>query len=143
MLAAVLRGTNEHFDEVVVQAIEYLALEGPLELRIVKIARVQLEAVGVDWRISESRADDDFDGFALSAGVELYERVLVEAKLLLHAREAVECHIAIVAEVGYSYRRASMGSRREALMAGSMPLTRPTSPRMIVATTTITGSMMS
>ena len=35
-----------------------------------------------------------------------------------------------------------MGSRREALIAGSIPLTRPTKARITVATTTIVGSMI-
>ena len=142
MFAAMLRGADKHLDQVVVQAIEELALEGPLELRIVEIARVQLEVVSVNRRIGEPWTDDDFDRFALGAGIELDERVLVEAKLLLHAGEAVGGHLAIVADLLYSYRSASIGSSREALMAGNMPLTKPTSPRMIVATTTIVGSMI-
>src|SRR5208283_1661214 len=43
----------------------------------------------------------------------------------------------------YSYLSASMGSRREALIAGSIPLIRPTNVKMTVATNTIVGSMMS
>src|SRR5208283_6238157 len=43
----------------------------------------------------------------------------------------------------YSYLSASMGSRREALMAGSIPLTSPTNVRMMVAMTTMDGSMIS
>jgi hypothetical protein len=139
---AVLRGADEHFDEVVVQTVEELALEGPLELRIVKVAGVQFEIVNVDGWIGETRADDDFDGLTLVAGIELDERMLVEAKLVLHSRKTVGGHSAIVADGLYSYRRASIGSRREALMAGSIPLIRPTSPRMMVATTTMVGSMI-
>ncbi len=43
----------------------------------------------------------------------------------------------------HSWRRASIGSRREARMAGIIPLTSPTIPRMTVATINVTGSMSS
>lgn len=98
MFTAVLWGANEHFDEVVVQAIEYLALKGPLELWVVEIARMQFEVVGVDRRFGETGTDDYFDRFSFSASIELGQRMLVETKLLLNAREAVEGHLAIVAE---------------------------------------------
>ncbi len=48
MLFAVLRSADEHLHQVIVQAVEDLALEGPLELRVVEIARMQLEVIGVD-----------------------------------------------------------------------------------------------
>ncbi len=101
MLAAMLRSANEHLDQVVVQAIEDLALKGPLELRIVEVARMQFKVIDMDWRIGKSGTDDDFDRFAFGAGVELYEGMLVEAKLVLNARKAVGGHPAIVAEAGY------------------------------------------
>src|SRR5580658_2186932 len=41
----------------------------------------------------------------------------------------------------YSYRRASMGSRREARTAGTIPLTSPTAARMSVATISVLGAM--
>ncbi len=142
MFFAVLRSADEHLDQVVMQAVEELALKGPLELRIVEVAWVQLEVINMDGRIGEAGANDDFDGLVLSAGIELDERMLVEAKLVLHARETVGGHAAIVADEFYSYRSASIGSSREALIAGSIPLIRPTSPRMMVATTTMVGSMI-
>ena len=42
----------------------------------------------------------------------------------------------------YSYRSASIGSRREALMAGSIPLTTPTNPRMAVDASNVVKSMV-
>src|ERR1035441_1119107 len=98
MFLAVLRRADEHLDQVVVQAVEELALEGPLELRIVEIARMHLEVIGVDRRISETGPDDYFDGLAFGARIELDQRMLVELELLLHAQEAVGSHSAIVAD---------------------------------------------
>ena len=85
MLFAVLRRADEHLDQIVVQAVKNLPLERPLELRVLEIARMQLEVVGVYRRVTEPRANDDFHRFALGARVELDERMLVEAKLMLHA----------------------------------------------------------
>jgi hypothetical protein len=143
MFLAVLRRTYKHLDQVIVEAVEQLALEGPLELRVVEIARMQLEVVRVDRRIGETRTNDHLDRVALGAGVEFHQRVLVEAELVLHAGEPFEGHTAIVDDDFYSYRSASIGSSLEALIAGSMPLTNPTNPRMIVATNTIVGSIIS
>src|SRR5271169_5128902 len=98
MLLAVLRRADEHLHQVVVQAVEDLALEGPLKLRVVDIARMQLEVVGMYRRIGESRPEDDFNGLALGAGVELDQWVLVEPELLLDARQTVSGHAKIVDE---------------------------------------------
>ena len=67
------------------QAVEELALKGPLELRVVEVARVQFEVVGVDGRIGETGTDDDFDGVSFGAGIELDQRMLVEAKVVMDA----------------------------------------------------------
>ena len=98
MLFAMLRGADEHLDEVVVQAVEDLALEGPLKLCIVEIAGMQLEVVSMYWRIGKAWPDDDFDGVALGASIKLDERVLVEAQLLLDTSETVGSHARIVDE---------------------------------------------
>jgi hypothetical protein len=42
----------------------------------------------------------------------------------------------------YSYRKASIGSRREARKAGTMPLTSPTAPRMSVDAISVPGVMI-
>jgi len=41
----------------------------------------------------------------------------------------------------YSYRNASIGSKREARKAGTMPLTNPTAPRMSVDAISVPGAM--
>ncbi len=84
MFLVVLRGADEHLDEVVVQAIVELALERPFKLGIVEIARMEFEVVSMDWRIGEPGPDDHFDRFAFDASVKLHKRMLVEAELLLH-----------------------------------------------------------
>ena len=96
MFFAMLRGADEHLDQIVVQAVEELALEGPFELRVVEIAGMQFEIVDVNRRLSKFRADDHFHRIALGAGVEFDKRMLVESELVLHERKAVASHPAIV-----------------------------------------------
>src|SRR5208337_1078437 len=96
MFLAVLWRADEHLDQVVMQAVKKLALKGPLELRIVEIAWVQLEVVNVDRRIGEARANDHFDGFTFDAGIELDQRMFVKQKLVLHTRQAIGSHAGIV-----------------------------------------------
>jgi len=79
-----------------VETIEELSLKSPFELLVVEIPGVQLEDVGMYWRVGESRPDDDFHSIALGAGVELEERMLVEAELLLHPQEMFGRHARIV-----------------------------------------------
>ena len=72
------------------QRIEKLALEAPLELRMVEVARMKIEIVSVygDGFIFE--LDDDFDAFALGAGGKVKKGVFVKAKLGEDAFEAVQ-----------------------------------------------------
>jgi hypothetical protein len=70
-LGTILRRADEHFDEVVVQGVVKLALEAPLELRVVQVARMQIEIVGVNREGRVFELDDDFDAFAFRAGGEV------------------------------------------------------------------------
>lgn len=88
---AVLRGTDKHFDEVVVERVIELALESPFELRVVEVARMQVEVVGVDGNGFVLELNDDLDAFAFGAGVEGQERMFVEAEL---GKDAVKARIA-------------------------------------------------
>ena len=97
MLPAMLRGSDKHFHQIVVKAVENLPLKRPLKLWIVQVPWMEFEVVNMNRRVGEARPDYDFHRFALGAGVELHQRMLVQAKLLLHARESV-AHSAIVAE---------------------------------------------
>src|SRR5579863_7477099 len=60
-LKAILRRTNKHFHQVVVQTIVELPLQGPLELRAVQIARMQVEVVSVHRHRRILELDDQFD----------------------------------------------------------------------------------
>jgi hypothetical protein len=99
MLLAMLRRAKEHLHEIVVQAVEKLALKCPLELRVVEVTGMQFEVVGVNRRILEFRTDDYLNGFPLGAGIELDEWMLIEAQLVQHALETVRGHGRIVDEV--------------------------------------------
>jgi hypothetical protein len=81
-VGAVLRGADEHFDEVVVEGVVELALEAPFELRVVEIAGVEIEVVGVHGEAWILELDDDFDGVAFGTGGKRQQRVLIEPKLV-------------------------------------------------------------
>src|SRR5271168_3332806 len=63
-VGAVLRGADEHFDEVVVQRVVELALEAPLELMVVEVAGMEIEVIGVDRDGCVFESDDEFHSFA-------------------------------------------------------------------------------
>lgn len=69
------------------QAVEELALEGPLKLRVVQIAGMKLEIVGMHGNVRVLKLDDDFDGVAFVAGIEIEQRMFVEPELVKHALE--------------------------------------------------------
>ncbi len=98
MLLAVLWSADEHLDQVVMQTVEDLPLERPFKLSIVEVPGMQLEVVGMNRRLVETWTNDDFDGLALGPSIELDQRMLVKAKLLLNASEAIGDHFSIVDE---------------------------------------------
>jgi len=87
-LYAILWRADEHFDQVVVQAIVELALKAPFKLRMVQVARVQIEVIGMYGDAWIPELDDQFNAIALGASVEIQQRVLVEAQLGPHAFDA-------------------------------------------------------
>ena len=76
-----MRRADEHLDEIIVQRIEELALKAPFELRIVEIARMKLEVVGVNRDVFVLELDDDFNAFTLRARGEIQQWMFVEAQL--------------------------------------------------------------
>src|SRR6266702_6749139 len=80
-VGAVLRRADEHFHEVVVQRVEKLALKTPFELRVIEIARVQVEIVSVHRNALVFELNDDLDALALGAGGEIQQWVLIQAQL--------------------------------------------------------------
>jgi len=99
MLFAVLRGADEHLDQVIVQAIEKLTLKGPLELGVFEIARVQVVVVGVNFGFDESRAENHLDAFSLHPRAERDQGMLVELELIEHMGEVVIRHPVILVQV--------------------------------------------
>jgi hypothetical protein len=89
-ISAVLRRADEHLDKVIMQRIVELALETPLELGMVEIARMQIEGIGMDWDSSILELDDDFDAFAFGAGGEVQQGMFVKLEL---REDAVETGI--------------------------------------------------
>jgi hypothetical protein len=79
---------SEHLDQVIVQAIEQLALERPFELWMVKIARVHLEVIRVHGDSGILETDDDFDSIAFFPGTEVEQWVFIETQLFKHTIEA-------------------------------------------------------
>ena len=96
---SVLRRADEHLDQVIVQAVEELALEGPLELWIVEIARVQVVVVGVDLGLGKSRTQYHLNAIALCSRTKRDKRMLIELELIEHLGKAVRGHTAIVKSV--------------------------------------------
>ena len=77
----VLRVPGEHFDDVIVQAVVELALEGPGELRVFDVARVELELVGVHAERAVLEVNGKLDGLSLEPGAQLEQGVLVLGQL--------------------------------------------------------------
>ena len=96
MLFAVLWCADEHLDQIIVQAVEELALEGPLKLRIVEIARMQVVVVGVDHGLGKARTQDNLDAVALRPRTERHQRMLIQLELIEDAGQWVRTHSGIL-----------------------------------------------
>jgi hypothetical protein len=62
-----------------------LALEAPFELRVVEVAGMEIEVVGVDGDGLVFEFNDDFYAFAFGASGKVQQRMFVEAELGLDA----------------------------------------------------------
>jgi len=60
------------------QTVVKLALEFPLELRMIEVAGMKFEVVGMDRNRGTFEIDNDFHCLALGAGGKIQQRVLVE-----------------------------------------------------------------
>ena len=85
-----MRGADEHFHEVVVQGVVELALEAPFELRVVEVAGVEIEIIGVHGDGFVFEFNDDLDSVSLRARGKVQQRMLVEAKL---GEDSVEARV--------------------------------------------------
>ena len=82
----VLRVPGEHLDDVVMEAVVELALEGPSELRVFDVARVKLKLVSVHAKGALLEVNGKLDGLASEPGTELEQRMLVLDQLGLDPR---------------------------------------------------------
>jgi hypothetical protein len=71
-----------------VQCVVKLALEAPLELRVIEIAGVEIEIIGMHGNGRVFELDDDFHPFALRTRGKVQQRMLVELQLGENAVEA-------------------------------------------------------
>ena len=115
-LGPVLGRADEHLDHVVVQTVVELALEFPLELRMIEVPGMKLEVIGVHWDRRIPEVDDDFYGFALGAGGKMEQWVLVQFQLRQNALKPRVCRIAhnlilsgVVVRVGRAPSPAGLG----------------------------------
>jgi hypothetical protein len=116
-VGTVLRCADEHFYEVVVQRVIELPLEAPFELRVVEVAGMKIEIVGVNGDRSVLELDDDFYTFAFGAGGKIQQGVFVETEL---SEDTVETR-----EGGFGHRRIVKQGHGKALgdsRSSRMPL---------------------
>ena len=79
-LDAVLRRADEHFDQVIVQAIVELALKAPFKLRVIQVTRMKLEIVRMDGNVVPE-LDDHLHRLTLGTCIESKQRMLVQTQL--------------------------------------------------------------
>jgi len=87
-LDAVLRRADEHFDQIVMQAVIELALEAPFKLGIVQVTRVKIEVIGVDRDGRILELDHQFYAVALRASGKIEQWMLVKSELREDAFDA-------------------------------------------------------
>src|SRR5579864_2267928 len=66
-ILAILRRSDEHLHEVVVQRVVKLPLKAPLKLRIVKVPRMQIKVIRVNRHTLILELDDDLHAITLGA----------------------------------------------------------------------------
>jgi hypothetical protein len=104
-VGAVLRGADEHLDEIIMQRVEELTLETPFELRVIEIARMQVEKISVHRNRFIFELYDDFYAVAFRTRVEVQERKL--------SKDAVEAGIVCVDHRGIVAEDDSIERRRD------------------------------
>lgn len=79
-----MRIPREHFDDVVVEAVVKLALEGPGELLVLDFARAHEENIRVDFNACRLEVDQNLDAIFGFARVEAKQRMFVAREFVLH-----------------------------------------------------------
>ena len=70
------------------QRVVKLALEAPLELRMIEVARMKIEIINMYGNGSVFELDDDLNTFTLGARGKVQQRMLVQAQLIEDTFEA-------------------------------------------------------
>ena len=70
------------------QTVVELTLKGPLELRMIEIAWMQVEVVRVHRDGGLSELNDDFYALALRLRAEIEQRMFIQAQLIQHALQS-------------------------------------------------------
>jgi len=83
----ILWRADEHFNEVVVQAVVNLMLQVPFELRMIQIASVDRKHIGVHGNVRVVQVDQDFDGSVVVARRKGEKRVLVAPEVIANFRQ--------------------------------------------------------
>ena len=83
----ILWSADEHFDEVIVEAVVNLVLQVPLELRMLQIASVDGEHVGVHRNVRVVQIDQYLDGPVVIARRKGEKRVLVAPEMIANLRQ--------------------------------------------------------
>jgi len=70
------------------QGVVKLTLEAPFELRVVKVAGMEIKVISMNWGVFVFELDDDLDAFAFLTCGEVQQGMFVEAQLRQDALEA-------------------------------------------------------
>src|SRR4029077_12624641 len=87
-VSPVLRCSDEHLNEVVMERIVELPLKLPLELRMVEVTLVQIVGIDVYGHGAMRELNNHLYAFSLGARVKAHEGMLVEPQLLEYAFQA-------------------------------------------------------
>jgi hypothetical protein len=87
-LVDILRRADEHFNQVIVQGVIELALEGPLELGMIEIPRMHFERVSVYRHRRVLELNYDFHALAFRTSGKREQRVLIMGQLAENTLQA-------------------------------------------------------
>ena len=78
------------------EAVVELTLKTPLELRMLEVAGMQIEVIGVHWNGGIAELNDDLHDVAISTRGEIQQRMLVFRQRFLDASERIDGHAHIL-----------------------------------------------
>src|SRR5271165_3783572 len=92
---AILRGTEKHFDEIVVQSVIELVLQMPGELRMIEVAGMDRKHIGVNGDGRVLQVDQNFDRSTVLARGKGEQRMLIELQMVEDSLQGIG-HASIV-----------------------------------------------